>query len=89
MLHRQQAQFDRARWRMAILLPCWTLQLLLMLVITAIFAWRLASTVDQEDNGAASNMAIPELMCVHSETWAVIYYANELLDGKSLACCFQ
>ncbi|KAK1982220.1 hypothetical protein LZ30DRAFT_591042 [Colletotrichum cereale] len=45
VLHRQQAQFDRARWRMALLVPLWTLQLLVLLVTIGLFSWRLSDTL--------------------------------------------
>ncbi|KAK2034299.1 hypothetical protein LX32DRAFT_721277 [Colletotrichum zoysiae] len=45
VLHRQQAQFDRARWRMAILVPLWILQLLVLLVDIGLFSWRLSDTL--------------------------------------------
>ncbi|KAK1992813.1 hypothetical protein LX36DRAFT_283699 [Colletotrichum falcatum] len=45
VLHRQQAQFDRARWRMALLVPFWVLQLLVLLVDIGLFSWRLSDTL--------------------------------------------
>ncbi|GJC77707.1 hypothetical protein ColLi_00545 [Colletotrichum liriopes] len=45
VLHRQQAQFDRSRWRMALLVPLWVLQLLVLLVIIGLFSWRLSDTL--------------------------------------------
>ncbi|GKT48489.1 uncharacterized protein ColSpa_08670 [Colletotrichum spaethianum] len=45
VLHRQQAQFDRARWRVALLVPFWILQLLVLLVVIGLFSWRLFDTV--------------------------------------------
>ncbi|KAK1580187.1 uncharacterized protein LY79DRAFT_521098 [Colletotrichum navitas] len=45
VLHRQQAQFDRARWRMALLVPLWILQLLVLLVDIGLFSWRLSDTL--------------------------------------------
>ncbi|KAM0285456.1 hypothetical protein ACHAQH_001405 [Verticillium albo-atrum] len=47
VLHRQQAQFGRAQWRMSILLPCWVLQISLLLATLGLFAWRLAHTIRQ------------------------------------------
>ncbi|QUC21153.1 uncharacterized protein UV8b_05396 [Ustilaginoidea virens] len=43
--HRAQAQFERARWRTMILLPAWTLQLLLTMSMMGLFAWRLGDTI--------------------------------------------
>ncbi|KAK2057992.1 hypothetical protein LY76DRAFT_74417 [Colletotrichum caudatum] len=46
VLHRQQAQFDRARWRMVLLVPLWILQLLVLLVVIGLFSWRLSDTLN-------------------------------------------
>ncbi|KZZ94226.1 hypothetical protein AAL_05193 [Moelleriella libera RCEF 2490] len=43
--HRSRAQFERARWRAAILVPIWTLQLLLTASMMALFAWRLGHSL--------------------------------------------
>lgn len=52
---RAQAQFDRAKWRLAVLLPVWVLQLGLTTVMIGLFAWRLGDTMrsykDQDDKG--------------------------------------
>ncbi|TQN64541.1 hypothetical protein CSHISOI_10882 [Colletotrichum shisoi] len=45
VLHRRQAQFDRARWRMALLIPFWVMQLLVLLVVVGLFSWRLSDTL--------------------------------------------
>lgn len=47
--HRDQAQFDRSRWRLALLIPMWLAQLCLLLGLMGIFAYRLAETVDHYD----------------------------------------
>lgn len=63
VLHRQQAQFDRARWRMAILLPCWVLQLLLMLSMIGVFSYRLFWTINKyEEDDAAGRIPAVELV---------------------------
>ncbi|WQF78444.1 hypothetical protein CDEST_03458 [Colletotrichum destructivum] len=49
VLHRRQAQFDRARWRMALLIPFWVLQLLVLLVVVGLFSWRLSDTLRNWD----------------------------------------
>ncbi|GJC91703.1 hypothetical protein ColKHC_00529 [Colletotrichum higginsianum] len=49
VLHRRQAQFDRARWRMALLIPFWVLQLLVLLVVVGLFSWRLSDTLKNWD----------------------------------------
>jgi hypothetical protein len=53
--HREQAQFDRARWRMAILIPAWIAQVGLLLSLMGLFSYRLADTLtnykEEEENG--------------------------------------
>ncbi|CAJ2509447.1 Uu.00g144730.m01.CDS01 [Anthostomella pinea] len=43
--HRDNAQFARARWRKTILLPCWIVQLGLLMSIMGLFIFRLSRTV--------------------------------------------
>ncbi|GJN71280.1 hypothetical protein PLICBS_005343 [Purpureocillium lilacinum] len=47
--HRAQAQFDRARWRLAVLLPVWALQVLLATSMMGLFSWRLGDTIKHYD----------------------------------------
>ena len=47
--HRAQAQFDRAKWRLLVLLPVWVLQLLLATVMMGLFSWRLGDTIKHYD----------------------------------------
>ncbi|KAI1371297.1 hypothetical protein F4677DRAFT_450562 [Hypoxylon crocopeplum] len=53
--HRDNAQFSRAKWRKRLLLPCWIVQILLLLGMMGLFSWRLSHTVttwkDHEDAG--------------------------------------
>ena len=46
MGHREQAQFDRARWRLVLLVPIWMVLVALLLCLMAIFAYRLAETIE-------------------------------------------
>lgn len=48
--HRSQDQFDRSRWRAAILVPMWLAEFALLLALIGIFAYRLAETVDKWDD---------------------------------------
>ncbi len=45
-MHREQAQFDRARWRKAFLLPFWLAQIALLLGLVGLFSYRLAETIE-------------------------------------------
>ncbi|KAJ6441232.1 Centromere protein V [Purpureocillium lavendulum] len=47
--HRAQAQFDRAKWRLLVLLPVWVLQLLLATAMMGLFSWRLGDTIKHYD----------------------------------------
>ncbi|KAI2616815.1 hypothetical protein GGR54DRAFT_223296 [Hypoxylon sp. NC1633] len=53
--HRDNAQFGRSRWRKRILLPCWIIQMGLLLGMMGLFSWRLSHTMitweDQEGQG--------------------------------------
>lgn len=47
---RAQAQFERARWRLRVLLPLWALQLALNLTMAGLFAWRLGDSMKHYDD---------------------------------------
>jgi len=55
VFHRDQAQFDRASWRKALLFPLWLAQIVLLFSLVGIFSYRLADTVpkfkENKDNG--------------------------------------
>ncbi|ETS85816.1 hypothetical protein PFICI_03841 [Pestalotiopsis fici W106-1] len=48
--HRDQAHFDRARWRKRILLPCWIVQVPILLTLVGLFSYRLSNTVREFKN---------------------------------------
>ncbi|KAL7938859.1 hypothetical protein V8C35DRAFT_289403 [Trichoderma chlorosporum] len=43
--HRAQAQFQRAKWRLLLLAPAWSLQLTLAVGMLGLFSWRLGDTI--------------------------------------------
>ncbi|KAL7951408.1 hypothetical protein V8C42DRAFT_7274 [Trichoderma barbatum] len=43
--HRSQAQFQRAKWRLLLLAPAWSLQLTLAFGMLGLFSWRLGDTI--------------------------------------------
>ena len=43
--HRAQAQFDRARWNLRVLVPAWVVQLAVLLTLVGLFSYRLADTM--------------------------------------------
>lgn len=53
--HRDQAKFDRAEWKLRILLPCWVAQVSLLLILLGISSYLLANAMkdDVEVRGTA------------------------------------
>lgn len=53
--HRDNAHFSRAGWRKRIMLPCWIIQVLILLSLMGLFSYRLSYTVntweDAENKG--------------------------------------
>ncbi|KAI1504061.1 hypothetical protein F5X99DRAFT_68588 [Biscogniauxia marginata] len=53
--HRDNARFDRSRWRKRILLPCWIVQVGLLCGLMGIFSYRLSRTIytwkEEENRG--------------------------------------
>jgi hypothetical protein len=63
--HREQAQFDRARWNLYILIPNWILQLLLMVCLMGLFSYRLAETIENyEEQDQQGMVPIVEVVYV-------------------------
>ncbi len=61
--HRDQAQFDRARWRKAFVLPLWLAQIVFLLSLMAIFSYRLAETIENyEENDKRGNIPMVEIV---------------------------
>ncbi|PMB66196.1 hypothetical protein BM221_008398 [Beauveria bassiana] len=49
-LHKSQAQFARAQWRIKLLAPIWASQLLLTMAMMGLFAWRFGNTMRHHDD---------------------------------------
>ncbi len=63
VFHRDQAQFDRAGWLKAVLLPLWIVQIAVLLGIMGVFSYRLAETVENfEANDKAGSVPMVELV---------------------------
>lgn len=61
--HRVQAQFDRAKWRLTLLLPMWLLQLGLNLAMVGLFGWRLGDTLKTyEDRDKKGELPVIEVV---------------------------
>jgi hypothetical protein len=48
------AEFNRAGWRMGLLIPSWTAQIALLLGLMGIFSYRLAETTEHWDEMRAA-----------------------------------
>ncbi|KHN97139.1 uncharacterized protein MAM_04736 [Metarhizium album ARSEF 1941] len=71
--HRAQAQFERARWRAAVLFPIWALQLLLTTSMMGLFAWRLGDTLKQSDERESAGR-VPTIEFVWEATNVVMSF---------------
>ncbi|KAI2631217.1 hypothetical protein GGS21DRAFT_170003 [Xylaria nigripes] len=53
--HRENAHFNRARWRRWVVLPCWAIQILILMSLMGLFSYRLSHTIttweDEEKKG--------------------------------------
>ncbi|KAI1359065.1 hypothetical protein F5Y08DRAFT_91973 [Xylaria arbuscula] len=53
--HRDNAHFTRAGWRKRVILPCWIIQILILLSVMGLFSYRLSHTVatwkEEDDKG--------------------------------------
>jgi hypothetical protein len=62
--HRAQAQFDRANWRLRVLVPIWVSQALLAAGLAGLFGWRLSETLETwEDEQRVGS--IPKIKLVY------------------------
>ncbi|KAI1353620.1 hypothetical protein F5Y01DRAFT_47630 [Xylaria sp. FL0043] len=51
--HRDNAHFNRAGWKKRVMLPCWIIQILILLSVMGLFSYRLSHTVnvwEEEEN---------------------------------------
>ncbi|KAI0867148.1 hypothetical protein F4860DRAFT_19826 [Xylaria cubensis] len=73
--HRDNAHFSRAGWRKRVMLPCWIIQILILLSVMGLFSYRLSHTVttwEEEDN--KGNVPVVEFV------WEVANIAFSLLS---------
>ncbi|KKA28527.1 hypothetical protein TD95_004748 [Thielaviopsis punctulata] len=89
--HRAQAQFERAKWRKTLLFAAWTVQLVIMIVLLALFGWRLSSSLTTPGSDAtvsivweSTNIALPvfALALTSYECWR--YYSETLTPWTML-----
>jgi hypothetical protein len=66
-----QVLFARAKWNLKLLVPCWIFQLVVLLCLMGIFAYRVVDTVEhysaEKDNGS-----IPMVEIVYVSRWVNI-----------------
>ncbi|KAI1322330.1 hypothetical protein F5Y16DRAFT_42261 [Xylariaceae sp. FL0255] len=73
--HRDNAHFDRARWRKRIILPCWAVQAAILVSLLGIFSYRLSHTVETwEEEDQKGNIPVVEF------AWEVTNVAFSLLS---------
>lgn len=61
--HRDQAHFDRARWRKRVLLPCWIIQVPILVALIGLFSYRLSNTIrDFEENELKGDVPMVEFV---------------------------
>lgn len=70
--HRDQAKFDRAEWKLLILLPCWVAQISLLLILLGISAYLLSNAMkdDVEVRGTAIayvHFSLPKVFSLPNE----------------------
>lgn len=57
--------FTRAKWRLKFMVPCWAVQILVLLCLMGIFAYRVAETVEHySDEETAGEMPMVEIVYV-------------------------
>ncbi|KAI0517036.1 hypothetical protein F5B22DRAFT_144554 [Xylaria bambusicola] len=73
--HRDNANFNRAGWRKRVMLPCWIIQILILLSVLGLFSYRLSHTVstwkEEDDKG---NVPVVEFV------WAAANIAFSLVS---------
>ncbi|KAK0725336.1 hypothetical protein B0H67DRAFT_598617 [Lasiosphaeris hirsuta] len=62
-----QVLYTRAKWRLRFLIPCWVVQVTILLCLMGIFAYRVAETVEHYDE-ANNNGQIPMVEIVWEAT---------------------
>jgi hypothetical protein len=73
------AQFARAGWRMALLIPSWVAQIAMLLGLMGIFTYRLAETIEHWDEmRAAGDTPRVELVYVLSRPLCELRLGDEL-----------
>jgi len=60
-----QVLFSRSKWRLKLLVPCWIFQLLVLLCLMGIFAYRVVDTVEHYSHQENNNGQIPMVEIVY------------------------
>ncbi|KAF4982695.1 hypothetical protein FZEAL_1722 [Fusarium zealandicum] len=85
--HRSQAQFDRAKWRLKVLLPTWVVQLVLTTAMMGLFAWRLGDTMKEYRDDDKSNDD-PMIELVWEATNVALWFVASLCTFVEVAKFF-
>ncbi|KAI1851300.1 hypothetical protein JX266_003375 [Neoarthrinium moseri] len=86
--HRDQAHFDRARWRKRVLLPCWIIQIPILLTLMGIFSYRLSNTVNTyKEEKQKGNVPMVEFVweCANISFSTVSFIINAVQIAKFIA----
>ncbi|KAI0814059.1 hypothetical protein GGR55DRAFT_494559 [Xylaria sp. FL0064] len=61
--HRDNAHFNRAGWKKRVMLPCWIIQILILLSVMGLFSYRLSHTVNVwEEEEDKENLSVVEFV---------------------------
>ncbi|KAI0155906.1 hypothetical protein BJ166DRAFT_594112 [Pestalotiopsis sp. NC0098] len=86
--HRDQAHFDRAKWRKRVLLPCWIIQVPILVALIGLFSYRLSNTIrDFEENELKGDVPMVEFVweCVNIAFSAASLVINLVQIAKFIA----
>ncbi|WZH44744.1 uncharacterized protein QYS62_005772 [Fusarium acuminatum] len=85
--HRAQAQFDRAKWRLMVLIPTWVLQLGLSMAMMGLFAYRLGDSMKlNKDNNKKNDD--PTIEIVWEATNVALWFVASLCSFVEIAKYF-
>ncbi|KOS18180.1 hypothetical protein ESCO_002698 [Escovopsis weberi] len=87
--HRAQAQFERARWKILYLIPLWSLQLVLSMLLLGLFSRRLGDTTRaRKEDAAAAAADIPAITFVWESINIVMSFVLALCTAVDVAKYF-
>ncbi|KAG5799800.1 hypothetical protein H9Q69_001207 [Fusarium xylarioides] len=85
--HRAQAQFDRAKWRLMVMIPTWVLQLGLSMSMMGLFAYRLGDSMKVNKDSDKKNDD-PTIEIVWEATNVALWFVASLCSFVEIAKYF-